>query len=231
MKFPRLVPGRLVRRYKRFFADVELDDGQVVVSHCANPGSMKTCAEPGARVWLSESDNPKRKLKWTWELLEDGDATVCVNTARANQVIAEAFEDKAIAELAHWDQVVREVKYGQRSRVDFLLSRGDDRCYVEVKSVTLDLGGRIAGFPDSVTERGRRHLEELMAVAEQGHQAVMLFSVNRTQAVAVRPADEIDPAYGDTLRRAADAGVQLLAYRSDVTPSAMTVASSIPVEL
>lgn len=231
MRFPHLVEGRLVRRYKRFFADVELPGGEVVVSHCANPGSMRTCAPDRARVWLSASDRPGRKLRWTWELVEaDGDL-VCVNTARANELVAEALARGRVAELAGWGSARREVRYGERSRVDFTLARGRRSCYVEVKSVTLALGDRVAGFPDSVTERGRRHLDELEAMVAAGHRAILLFAVNRTRAREVRPADAIDPAYGATLRRAAANGVELLAYQASITPRAIHLHRRLPVQL
>ena len=226
-----LVEGRFVRRYKRFFADVELPGGEVVVSHCPNPGSMQSCAPDGARVWLSESDSPTRKLRYTWELVEADGAMVCVNTGRANGLVAEALERGAIPALRGWGDVRREVRYGERSRVDFLLRRGERLCYLEVKSVTLALGRRIAGFPDAVTERGRRHLEELMAVAADGHRAVLLFAVNRTGARSVRPADHIDPRYGEAIRRAAGAGVEILAHASRITPRGMTLGPPLPVEL
>jgi sugar fermentation stimulation protein A len=232
VRFPKLVEGRLVRREKRFFAHVELADGRRVVSHCANPGSMKGCARERARVWLSESDSPARQLRFTWELVEgEAGGLVCVNTARANQLVAEALTRGAVAELRGWGRTRREVRYGSRSRVDFLLQRGRRLCYLEVKSVTLDLGGRVAGFPDSVTERGRRHLEELAAMAADGHRAVLLFAVNRSGARAVRPADHIDPRYGEALRSAAGSGVELLAYASRLTTAGMTLARPVPVQL
>lgn len=219
-------------REKRFFARVELADGSLVVSHCPNPGSMRGCARERARVWLSESDNPARRLRFTWELVEaEEGALVCVNTGRANPLVGEALARGAVAELRGWGSVRREVRYGERSRVDFLLRRGARLCYLEVKSVTLDLGGRVAGFPDSVTERGRRHLEELMAMTASGHRAVLLFAVNRSGARAVRPADDIDPRYGEALRRAAGSGVEVLAYASRLTTRGMTLSRRVPVEL
>ena len=222
----------MLRRDKRFFAAVELADGRTVVSHCPNPGSMKGCARERARVWLSESDDPARRLRYTWELVEgEAGGLVCVNTARANPLVAEALARGAVAELRGWGRVRREVRYGERSRVDFLLHRGSRLCYLEVKSVTLDLGRRVAGFPDSVTERGRRHLEELGAMSAAGHRAVLLFAVSRSGARSVRPADHIDPRYGEALRRAARAGVEVLAYASRLTTAGMTLARPVPVEL
>jgi len=225
-----LLEGRLVDRYKRFFADVRLRNGHVVVSHCANPGSMRNCRPDGARVWISRSDDPRRKLRYTWELVEVEGALVCVNTAHANRVVAEAIEAGGVPELAGYDELRREVPVGD-SRLDLMLSRGDERCYVEVKSVTLGVGGGVSAFPDSVTARGARHLRELMALAGAGHRAVMLFSCGRSDTRAMRPADEIDPVYGATLREAAAAGVELLAYRCDIDTEGVWLRERVPVEL
>lgn len=231
MQFPDLLTGRLVRRYKRFFADIELDSGELITAHCANPGRMTTCAPDRARVWVSRSDNPARKLAYTWELVESNDAIVCVNTARGNAIVGEALANEVIAEVTEYTDIQREVRYGERSRVDFMLTDGADaRCYLEVKSVTLDCGGGVSSFPDSVTERGRRHLEELMAVVDEGHRAVMLFCAQRSDARRVRPADEIDPDYGRALRRARGHGVEIIAYRCDVSPAGMAVRERIPVD-
>lgn len=240
MQFDRpLLEARLARRYKRFFADVELEDGTVVVSHCPNPGSMKNCRPDGARVWVSRNDDPRRKLRYTWELVEVERTLVCVNTARPNTVVAEALAAGRIPELSGYDSVRPEVAYGERSRVDFLLERkGDggnegegDRCWVEVKSVTLGIGRGISAFPDSVTARGTRHLRELMAMAAAGDRAVLLFCAGRADTRVVRPADDIDPLYGQTLREAASAGVEILAYRCDISPEGITLANRVPVDL
>lgn len=232
MQFPELLTGRLVSRYKRFFADIELDSGDIITAHCANPGRMTTCAPDRARVWVSRSDNPARKLAYTWELVESNGAIVCVNTQRGNAIVDEALATRAISEVAHYGRIQREVRYGERSRVDFMLSGNDDeeRCYLEVKSVTLDCGGGVSSFPDSVTERGRRHLEELMGVVDEGHRAVMLFCAQRSDARRVKPADDVDPAYGHALRRARGHGVEILAYRCDVSPESMVVRERIPVD-
>jgi sugar fermentation stimulation protein A len=226
-----LLEGRLVRRYKRFLADIELDDGGVVTAHCANPGSMSTCALPGGRVWVSESDNPKRKLRFSWELARVGGQMVIINTARGNQLVADALARRRIPELAGDGAVKREVRVGERSRIDFMLGDGERRTYVEVKSVTLDVGDRVAAFPDSVTTRGARHLEELIALREQGHRAVLLFCVCRSSVTEVRPADEIDPTYGETLRRAAANGVEVLAYGCSVGPRQIGIRRRLPVDL
>lgn len=226
-----LIQGRLVRRYKRFLADVALDDGAVVVAHCPNPGAMRTCMAPDARVWLSRQDAPHRKLAYTWELSEVDGALVCVNTGRANPVVAEALAGGVIHELCPHDEVRAEVRYGSRSRIDFLLTAGGRRCYLEVKNVTMRAGPGLGAFPDAVTARGTRHLEELMAMVAGGHRAAMLFCCSRSDIRAVRPADEIDPVYGQALRRAAAAGVELLAYRCDLSTRDIRLAERIPLLL
>ena len=232
MKFKQpLIEGRLVRRYKRFLADVELPDGRVVVAHCANPGSMRMCAPPGARVWLSEQNNPRRKLPYTWELVEAHGAMVCVNTARANEVIAEAIAAGSISELAGYGEMQREAIWSAGTRFDFVLTRPGETCIVEVKSATMHGGDRVTAFPDSVTARGTRHLTELMEVAKSGRRAVLLFCCNRSDALEVRPADEIDPLYGYTLRRAARSGVEILAYRSEMDPLGIELRERIGVKL
>ncbi len=232
MEFPPLLEGRLVDRYKRFFADVRLADGQTVTAHCPNPGSMRNCRPDNARVWLSKATNPKRKLRFSWELVEVDAALVAVNTGRANQVVAEALEAGAIEELTGYDRVRPEVRYGERSRVDFLLERGEnDLCYVEVKNVTLGVGGGVTAFPDSVTERGTRHLNELSAVVSAGHRAVLLFCAARSDTRVVRPADDIDPVYGRALRAAAAAGVEILAYGCEVSIQGLWLRNRLPVDL
>lgn len=226
-----LIEARLVRRYKRFLADVELAGGEVVTAHCANPGSMKTCMVEGGRVWLSRSNDPRRKLAYSWELACVAGQMVVVNTARGNQLVAAALERRHIAELAEYDSVRREVRVGDKSRIDFLLE-GVRPTYVEVKSVTMaaDEPGA-AQFPDSVSARGTRHLEELMTLRSAGSRAVLLFCVARSGVRAVRPADAIDPVYGQTLRKAAAAGVEILAYASVIGPRAIAMRQRIPVEL
>ena len=226
-----LLEGRLLRRYKRFLADVELSGIGVVTAHCANPGSMRTCMVEGGRVWLSRSDNPKRKLAYTWELAEVGDALVCVNTARANDVVAEALAAGVITELVGYRHIEREVRYGEHSRIDFALRDGSDTCFVEVKSVTLHGGGTLAAFPDSVSARGSKHLRDLMRAVTEGHRAVLLFCCNRTGVSAVRPADEVDPRYGYTLRQARARGVELLCYRTQMNEHGLSLTERLPVQL
>ncbi len=226
-----IIEGRLVRRYKRFLADVELAAGETVTAHCANPGSMRTCAPAGARVWLSHRPSPTRRLAYTWELVEVDGAMVCVNTARANEVVAEALEAGIIGELAGYDALQREVRYGDRTRFDFLLTTGDSRAYMEVKSATLLGESGVAAFPDAVTARGTKHLVELMDAVSRGHRAVLLFCCNRTEVSEIRPADEIDPLYGYMLRRAITHGVEVLAYRASIRPSGIRLGEKIPLRL
>ncbi len=220
MKFPEpLVEGRLIRRYKRFLADVRLPDGSEVVAHCPNTGSMLGCQPENARVWLSRSNNPKRKLKYTWELVATAPGVVaCVNTARPNAQARAAIEDGVVTELAGYRRCRGEVRYGEeKSRIDLLLSGHDGQAdaWVEVKNVTLAEGSQ-GFFPDAVTERGQKHLRELMAQVAKGDRAVLLFVVNHTGIVEVRPADHIDARYGQLLRQACEAGVEVLAYRAEL---------------
>jgi sugar fermentation stimulation protein A len=228
---PGLIEGRLIRRWKRFFAEVELAGGERVVAHCANPGAMRNCMPEGAPVWLSESARPARSLRFTWELVEADGALVCVNTARANRVVVEAIAAGQVAALAGWPGLAREVRCGRHSRVDLLLTRGAARCWVEVKSATMGCGGGVTAFPDSVTERGTRHLELLLRRVRLGERAALLFCCARADTRALRPADEIDPRYGRTLRRAARAGVQVLAHRCEVTPRGLWLREAVPIDL
>ncbi len=224
--------GRLVRRYKRFLADVVTEDGRTLTVHCPNPGSMIGCATPGAAVRCSTSDNPGRKLRHTLEMIRVGRTWVGLHAARANAIAARAFETDAVPELSAYREIRREISVGN-SRLDFQLTRhfgGRRPTYVEVKSVTL-ANGRLALFPDSVTERGRRHLETLMQLRRKGSRAALLFVVQRADCDRVSPADDIDPAYGAALRAAARAGVEILAIGARVTSRAITVERSLPVVL
>ncbi|MDV3504057.1 DNA/RNA nuclease SfsA [Marinobacter sp. M-5] len=220
MKFPLpLIEGRLIRRYKRFLADVRLPDGSEVIAHCPNTGSMLGCQPADARVWLSESDNPKRKLRYTWELVETAPGELaCINTGRPNAQARHGIEAGAVAELDGYGKVRTEVRYGsERSRIDLHLSEHPSLAdaWVEVKNVTLCEAG--AGFfPDAVTTRGQKHLRELMAQVAVGERGVLLFVVNHSGITSVRPADHIDAAYGALLREAAAAGVEVLAYRAEL---------------
>ena len=225
------LPGRLVRRYKRFFADIETADGRTITVHCPNPGRMTGCATPGAAVRCSTSDNPKRKLRHTLEMIRVGRTWVGLHTGRANAVAARALASGALPELAGYREIRREVPVAGGSRLDFVLSgaAGDRRpAYLEVKSVTLS-EGRLALFPDSPTERGRRHLEALTQLRRQRSRAVLLYLVQRADCDRVAPAETIDPAYADALRTAVRAGVEIFAQGARVTARAITVERRLPV--
>jgi sugar fermentation stimulation protein A len=231
MKFDApLLPGRLIRRYKRFLADVRLDDDTVVTAHCPNPGTMKGCHRPGGRVLLSESDNPKRKLAYTWELARMGRIWVGVNTLRTNRVVGEALARRRIPEVADYPEIRAEVAMGDRRRVDFLLRDEDRLCYLEVKNVSLAVDG-VARFPDAVTARGTAHLLELSERVREGHRAVMLYMVNRGDCDRAGPARDIDPVYAENLEAAVAVGVTTLAYRARVGKNGITLADRIPFEV
>jgi sugar fermentation stimulation protein A len=225
-----LVEGRLIKRYKRFLADVELVSGEVITAHTANTGSMLGCAAPGSRVWLSLSDNPKRKCPYTWELVEaSGNVLVGINTQLSNGLVREAIETGAVVELTGYDTIRGEVRYGQeKSRIDLLLEGKAAPCYVEVKNVTLAEGG-LGYFPDAVTVRGTKHLRELMHVVQEGGRAVIFFCVQREDVEEFRPADHIDPVYGETLREALDSGVEALAYGACLSPQTIVLKKALPV--
>lgn len=231
---PVLEEGRLVKRYKRFFADIECADGSIVTAHCANTGSMLNCMADGARVWFSRNDDPKRKLKATWELVETPHGRIaCINTGRANRLIEEALQTGVITELAGFTQLRREVKYGEEnSRADFCLMFDQRQVFVEVKSVTLGFADTdTAAFPDAVSTRGAKHLRELTALAEMGQRAVLIYCVNLSGITAVRAAQEIDPEYAAALAEAKTAGVEVLAYGTQITPAGIEVTQRLAVEL
>lgn len=231
MMLPRpLYPGRLIRRYQRFLADVLLDSGETVTAHCPNSGSMKGCAIPGSRVLLSISDNPKRKLAHTWELVETDGVWAGINTGLPNRIVHEAIAAGQIPELTGYAGIRPEVPYGTASRIDLLLTGSRPPCYVEVKNVTLVEQGA-ARFPDAVTTRGQKHLRELMEVVSAGQRGVIFFLVQRPDAVSVAPADDIDPEYGRLLRLAAAHGVEALAYRAEVTPDMILLRNRLPIML
>lgn len=208
-----LVTGRLIKRYKRFLADVTLDDsGAEVTAHCANSGSMMGLKEPGIKVWLTPNDDPKRKLKFSWEMLEIDGAMVGINTSRPNGLVEEAIEAGRIPELTGYDKLRREVKYGKNSRIDILLEgKGDKRTYVEVKNVTLAREDGVAEFPDAVTARGAKHLDELADMVREGHRAAMVFLIQRNDCDALVLARDIDRKYGEAFDAAVKAGVEVYA--------------------
>ena len=230
MKFEKpLIPGRLIQRYKRFLADIELDDGTIITAHCANPGSMLGLKDPGTRVWLSKSDNPKRKLAYSWELSELDDAMIGINTSHPNRIVEEAIRAGHVAELTGYETLRREVKYGKNSRIDILLQdEGKPDCYVEVKNVHLLREQGLAEFPDSVTKRGAKHLGELADMVEQGHRAVMLYLVQRTDANRFALASDIDPAYAEAFQEATGAGVEAIVYQCDISHQEINLTHSIP---
>ncbi|QFS84311.1 Sugar fermentation stimulation protein A [Roseivivax sp. THAF40] len=227
-----LVPARLIRRYKRFLADITLEDGREVTAHCANPGSMMGLAEPGSRIWVEPNDDPKKKLKWSWKIVEvPGGGRVCVDTGMANRVVREALEAGAVPGLEGYDQIRPEQKYGDGSRVDFLLqAEGRADAYVEVKSATLSRSPGRAEFPDSVTARGTKHLHELAQMAEAGHRAVMLFLLARDDAESLSIAADIDPAYASAFADAAARGVEMLALGTRITPERIIPDGMIPLK-
>ena len=214
MDFPQpLAHGQLVARYKRFFADVVLDDGTAITAHCPNPGAMLGLNTPGLGVWISRSDDPRRKLQWTLELMEVDGGLVGINTMLPNRLVAEALAADALPELTGYDVHRREVKYGEASRVDFLLEKGTgERCWLEVKNCHLSRTPGLAEFPDCVAARSSRHLRELEAMVAAGDRAVALFVVQRTDCAAFSACAELDPTFAAGLDRAADNGVEVLVY-------------------
>ncbi|MCG8690617.1 MAG: DNA/RNA nuclease SfsA [Minwuiales bacterium] len=233
MQFPDpLIRGRLLRRYKRFLSDVELDDGTVVTAHCANPGSMLGLKEPGSEVWLSPSRNPDRKLKFSWELIRVGDGLVGINTAHPNRLVEEAVAGDKVAELTGYESFRREVKYGKNSRIDLLLEDpAKPPCYVEVKNVHLMREDGLAEFPDAVTKRGAKHLVELGDMVEEGHRAVMFYLVQREDCDRFAVAGDIDPDYKAELARAVGRGVEAICYACRLTTEGIEVATPIALDL
>ena len=233
MKFHApLIKGRLIKRYKRFMADVRLENGVLVTAHCANSGSMHSVNEPDAEVWLSPAKNPDRKLKFTWEMIRIKRSLVGINTQHPNTLVAEVLAAGKVPSLSAFKNLRREVKYGKNSRIDVLLEMADGQhCYVEVKSVTMrrDLTkGAPAEFPDGVTARGAKHLLELSDMVKQGHRAVMFYLVQRGDANRMTIARDIDPNYGEVLDNARRAGVEVVAFNCKLTSKDITVAK--PVE-
>lgn len=226
-----LVPARLNRRYKRFLADCTLEDGREITAHCANPGSMMGLAEPGMKIWLEPNDDPKKKLKFGWRLVdhENGHFTG-VDTSVPNRALRAALMEQQVAPLADYALVRPEVKYGTNSRIDFLLNQpGLPDAYVEVKSVTLSRQPGLAEFPDSVTKRGTKHLGELAAMVNEGHRAVMLYLIQRTDCDRFDLARGIDPTYGAAFDTALAAGVEVLCFDTVITPKGVNLGTPIKV--
>ena len=228
-----LVPGRLIKRYKRFLADVILDDGRQVTAHCANPGAMIGLQEPGLRVWLEPNDDPKKKLKFGWRVVQlDSGAWVGIDTSLPNKIIDEALRDHKIAPLAEYNTIQPEQKYGANSRVDFLLSAPTlPQAYVEVKNVHLLRSGDWAEFPDTVTARGLKHLGVLGDMAEAGHRAVLIYCVQHTGCARFRLATDLDPAYSEASKRALQRGVEMLCYSCAVSCEQITLERALPLHI
>jgi len=226
-----LIKGTLIKRYKRFLADVILENGEQMTAHTPNTGSMKGCCEPGSTIWLRDTKNPDRKYPLSWEMIEaKPDILVGINTHLSNLLVTEAIENGIITELQGYDQIRREVKYGEeKSRIDLLLEgTSKPACYVEVKNVTL-VEEDIACFPDAVTKRGSKHLRELQAMVKQGKRAVIFYCIQRNDVREFRPADGIDPDYGQLLREALGNGVEALAYTARISPEAIELITHVPV--
>jgi sugar fermentation stimulation protein A len=229
--WPSLIQGVLIKRYKRFMADVKLRNGHVVTAHCPNSGSMKTCSEPGRPVYLSRSANPNRRLKYTWEMIRMPTSLVGVNTSVPNRLVRESILAGKIKSLNNYQSLRTEVKYGRNSRIDILLEDPDrGHCYVEVKNCTL-IEDKEAYFPDAVTSRGLKHLAELEEQVKQGHRGVIFFLIQRMDASSFRPADHIDPAYGAELRRVLKNNVEIIVYDVRLNLERIVINQPIAYEL
>lgn len=223
-----LEEGILLQRYKRFLADVRRPDGEEFTIHTPNTGSMRGCSEPGSRIWFRDAGNPRRRYRHTWEITETPEgARIGVNTSRSNALVREAIETGQVPELAGYPVIRPEVPLGE-SRIDFALEGGERPCFVEVKNVTLAEAG-VARFPDAVSKRGSRHLDELARAVADGARGVILYCIQREDAESMRPADDIDPAYGEALRRAVAGGVEALALRASITLEGITLDTPVPV--
>ncbi len=234
MEFPTpLIPATLIQRYKRFLADATLETGDEITAHCANPGAMLGLKDPGLRIWLEPNDDPKKKLKYAWRLAElPGGHWAGIDTAVPNRVVKEALLAKQVAEVAEYPNMKPEVKYGEKSRVDFFLSGdGLPNTYLEVKNVHLRRDDDWAEFPDSVTARGARHLDELAAMVGQGHRAIMLYLIQRTDCARLRLAADIDPTYAAAAARAKAAGVEMIAYGTRISPQGVWLDQPIPMHI
>ena len=227
MKFKNtLILGKLIKRYKRFLADVELENGDIVIAHCTNSGSMISCIKEGAPVYLSPATDPKRKTRFTWEMIEINNSWVGINTSIPNQLVFEAVRDQEIPQLTGYTFVKREVKF-EDSRFDVYAENDKEKCFIEVKNVSMKVG-EAALFPDSVTTRGRKHLETLIRVKEQGIRAVMVYVVQRMDVNAFGAARHIDPNYANSLEKAQKAGVEVIALQAEVNPDGIQIIGELP---
>jgi sugar fermentation stimulation protein A len=226
-----LQKAQFEKRYKRFFVDAVLEDGTKVVAHCPNTGSMKSCFTDHCTVWLSSNEDPKRKLKYTLELIETKNGFIGANTSKPNLIVEDAIRLKKIQQVEKYSEIKKEVKYGANSRIDILLTQeGLKDCYLEVKNVTL-YENNFMLFPDAVTERGQKHLMELLNVVKNGSRGIIFFLINRPEGQSFKPADHIDPVYGKLLREVARQGVEVLAYRAHHTLKGIEIHESIPINL
>jgi sugar fermentation stimulation protein A len=228
---PNLLPGILIKRYKRFLADIRLDTGDMVTAHCPNSGSMTACCEPGRRVYVSAHNQPPRKLKYTWEIIDMPTSLVGINTLIPNRLVYQSLKAGLIPGFTDYDAVTQEVKVGDHSRLDIMMTRShDETCYMEIKNCSLVQDG-IAYFPDAVTERGRKHLILLQELADDGRRCVMFFLIQRMDAKIFKPADHIDPKYGKELRKAHAAGVEILVYDVNLDLQKISLRNSLPWQL
>lgn len=228
MKYSNLTKGILIKRYKRFLADIQLENGEVITAHCPNSGSMKTCAKPGWRVLISKSDNPKRKLKYTWELVHNEKCWISINTNNVNNIIKEALENNEIEELSKYNNFQFEKKINDSTRLDLFLENESEKCYVEIKSVSLvEDDSKAFQFPDSVTKRGQKHLEELIKLKKEGNRAIILFLIKRNDADYFSPAKHIDCDYANLLKEAHATGVEILPLTTFITESEIKVDKKI----
>ena len=216
MKFEKLIHGKLIKRYKRFLADIILDDGSEITAHVPNSGAMTSCIEPNCDVWVTFHDDQKRKLKYTLELTKIDENLICTNTGVANKIAVEAINNGVIKELQGYASLKTEQKYGQNSRIDILLENEDKKCFVEIKSVSLRLSDDFLAFPDAVTSRGTKHLKELEEMVKQGHRAVMLYVIQRTDDLPFKLACQIDKKYCEVFKEVTKNGVEVLVYQSSI---------------
>ena len=231
MQFEKLIKGKLLKRYKRFLADIILENKEIITAHVPNSGAMTSCIEENCDVWLTFHDNPKRKLKYTLELTKIDNIMICTNTNIANKIAIEAIQNGVIKELQGYNSLKPEQKYGENSRIDILLENDNEnkKCYVEIKSVSLKINDSLA-FPDSITKRGEKHLNELCEMVKQGHRAVMLYIIQRTDDLPFRLACEIDKKYCETFKEVTNKGVEVLVYQSNISLDNIEINKSLNLQ-
>ena len=231
MQLPPLISATLVQRYKRFLADVRLENGELITAHCPNTGSMKQCSQPGRPIYLSRHQNPRRKYEHTWELIHMSQSLVGINTQATNLIVREALQARQVDLLKDYDRVQAEVKIANNTRIDFMLSGANrENCYLEVKNCTLVQEGQ-ALFPDAITQRGQRHLQELIALSQAGYQAAIFFLVQRSDACSFSPAQDIDPVYSQLLRQAREENVHIMAYDVDISMQSISIRNELPCSI